>query len=88
MAAGEVASNLALAGLIELILDTSDWTLALKGNKDINTVMQRMQYRFRKIDEMLRQAAENNSNLRGMSLRERQRQRFRYQPRRQSRPPS
>jgi len=66
MAAGEVASNLALAGLIELVLDTSDWTLALKRNKDINTVMHRMQHRFRKIDEMLRQAAENNSNLRGM----------------------
>jgi protein phosphatase len=66
MAAGEVASNLALAGLIELILDTSDWVLALKRNKDINTVTHRMRHRFLKIDEMLRQAAENNSSLRGM----------------------
>ena len=66
MAAGEVASNLALAGLIELILDTSDWTLALKRKKDVNTVMHRMRHRFLKIDEMLRHAAENNSTLRGM----------------------
>jgi len=66
MAAGEVASNLALAGLIELVLDTSDWTLALKRNKDANTVMHRMRHRFLKIDEMLRQAADNDSALRGM----------------------
>lgn len=66
MAAGEVASTMAVSNLIELILDTSDWTLALKRSKDVNTVMHRMKHRFLKIDEMLRGEAESNSTLRGM----------------------
>lgn len=66
MAAGEVASSMALTNLIELILDTSDWTLALRRSKDIKTVMHRMKHRFLKIDEILRGEAENNSTLRGM----------------------
>jgi protein phosphatase len=66
MAAGEVASSLALTGLVELVLDTSDWTLAIRRSKDIMTVTHRMRHRFLKIDEMLREEAENNSTLRGM----------------------
>lgn len=66
MAAGEVASTMALTNLIELILDTSDWTLALKRSKDVKTVMHRMKHRFLKIDEILRGEAETNSTLRGM----------------------
>ena len=66
MAAGEVASSMALTNLIELILDTSDWTLALRRSKDIKTVMHRLTHRFLKIDEILRGEAENNSTLRGM----------------------
>jgi protein phosphatase len=66
MAAGEVASSMALTNLIELILDTSDWTLALKRSKDVKTVMHRMKHRFLKIDEILRGEAENDSMLRGM----------------------
>ena len=66
MAAGEVASSMALTNLIELILDTSDWTLALKRSKDVKTVMHRMKHRFLKIDEMLRGEAESDSMLRGM----------------------
>jgi len=66
MAAGEVASSMALTNLIELILDTSDWTLALRRSKDIKTVMHRMKHRFLKIDEILRGEAETNNTLRGM----------------------
>ena len=66
MAAGEVASSMALTNLIDLILDTSDWTLALRRSTDVKTVMLRMKHRFLKIDEILRGEAESNSTLRGM----------------------
>jgi serine/threonine protein phosphatase PrpC len=66
MAAGEVASRLALTKLIELIVDTSDWTLSLKRDADVRTVMQRMTQRFHQIDDALRAAAENTGTLRGM----------------------
>src|SRR5262245_52746119 len=35
MAAGEVASRMAICKLIELVVDTSDWILELKRNKDV-----------------------------------------------------
>jgi len=39
MAGGDVASRLTLSKLIELIVDTSDWTLALQRQKDVTTVL-------------------------------------------------
>ena len=66
MAAGEVASSLAVAKLIELILDTSDWTLALKRDKDVRTVMQRMNQRFFEIDKILKEEARSDDTLGGM----------------------
>ncbi len=57
MAAGEVASSLALSKLIELIVDTSDWVLALKRDKDAKTIMQRMTQRFFQIDKILKEEA-------------------------------
>ena len=66
MAAGEVASRMAICKLLELVVDTSDWTLALKQNKDVKTVFQRMTKRFYEIDRTLREEAQNDPALRGM----------------------
>ena len=66
MAGGEVASRLALTKLIELIIDTSDWTLALNRQRDVTTVLERMTERFFDIDDVLRKEASNDQALRGM----------------------
>lgn len=66
MAAGEVASRLALSTLIELIVDTTDWTLALKRDRDVKTVLDRMTRRFFQIDEILKDEAERDETLGGM----------------------
>lgn len=66
MAAGEVASSLALTRLVELVLDTPDWFLALRQQQDVDTVLKRMTDRFIKIDESLRERAEQNDSLHGM----------------------
>ena len=66
MAGGEVASRLALTKLIELIVDTTDWTLALKRQRDVTTVFERMTERFLEIDDILRKEADSNQALRGM----------------------
>ena len=66
MAAGEVASRLALTTLIELIVETTDWTLALKRESDITNILNRMTDRFFKIDKILREAASRNETLKGM----------------------
>ena len=67
MPAGDVASRLAVSKLIELIVDTSDWTLALKRNKDVKTVMDRMTQRFFQIDEILKDEAKDDYALSGMA---------------------
>ena len=66
MAGGDVASRLALSKLIELIVDTSDWTLALQRHKDVTTVLERMAERFFQIDDILRKEADNDHRLQGM----------------------
>jgi PPM family protein phosphatase len=66
MAGGDVASRLALSKLIELILDTSDWTLALRSQRDVTTVLERMTERFLQIDNILRKEADNDQALQGM----------------------
>ncbi|HSE18662.1 MAG TPA: protein phosphatase 2C domain-containing protein [Pyrinomonadaceae bacterium] len=66
MAAGDVASRLALSKLVELIVDTSDWTLALQRDHDVTTVLHRMTERFLQIDEILRKEADNDQSLQGM----------------------
>lgn len=67
MPAGELASRLALSKLIELIVETSDWTLALKRNKDVKTVMERMTRRFFQIDKILKEEANSDYALGGMA---------------------
>ena len=66
MAGGEVASGLALAKLVKLLVDTPDWILALKREKDATTVLQRMSQRFFQIDESLKEKAKRDATLRGM----------------------
>jgi protein phosphatase len=66
MAGGDVASRLALSKLVELIVDTSDWTLALQRHKDVMTVLERMTDRFLQIDNIIRKEADNDESLQGM----------------------
>jgi PPM family protein phosphatase len=66
MAGGDVASRLALSKLIKLIIDTSDWTLALQRKKDVTTVLERMAERFLQIDDILRKEADHDRTLQGM----------------------
>jgi len=66
MAGGEVASRLALTKLIELIIETSDWTLSLNRQRDVTTVLERMTERFFDIDDVLRKEANSDQTLRGM----------------------
>src|SRR5688500_19445678 len=53
MAAGDVASRVALSKLFGLIADTSDWTLALQRQKDVVTVLERMSERFLQIEDIM-----------------------------------
>jgi len=66
MAAGELASSLALSRLIELVIETSDWVLMVNKDKDVRTVLQRMTQRFHQIDETLRKEASQDPSLKGM----------------------
>lgn len=66
MAAGEVASRLALSKLIELVIDTSDWTLALQRQQDVAIVLERMTDRFLQVDDFLRKEADGDQTLQGM----------------------
>jgi protein phosphatase len=65
MAAGEVASRLAIRTLIDLALATPDWVLK-KGTPEIERVMQRMAERYRRVDEALREEAQADPGLAGM----------------------
>jgi len=66
MAAGDVASRMAICKLVELVVDTSDWTLALKRNKDVKTIFERMTSRFYEIDRTLKDEAKIDPTLNGM----------------------
>jgi PPM family protein phosphatase len=66
MAAGEVASRMALATLIDLVIDTSDWTLGLQRDRDVKIVFERMTRRFYQIDKALRDEAKRDESLEGM----------------------
>ena len=66
MAGGEVASSMALAKLIEFVLDTPDWIMALKRHQDVETVLKRMSQRFVQVDEALRLRGERETSLHGM----------------------
>jgi len=66
MAAGEVASRIALCKLVELVVNTPDWVMRVDRRDDVSVVMQRMVQRFRQIDETLREQAKSDNSLLGM----------------------
>jgi protein phosphatase len=65
MAAGEVASRLAIRALINLALATPDWVM-MRGGPEIERVMQRMAERYRRVDAALREEAQADPSLSGM----------------------
>lgn len=65
MAAGEVASRLAIRTLINLALSTPDWVLKT-GEPEIERVMQRMAERYQRVGATLREEAQANARLSGM----------------------
>lgn len=64
-AAGEVASRLAIATLVNLILHTPDWIMR-EGEPEAEQVMQRMAERYRIVDATVREQAEADPSLAGM----------------------
>lgn len=65
MAAGEVASRMAIRTLINLALATPDWVM-LGGTPEIELAMQRMAERYRQVDAALREEAQADPRLSGM----------------------
>jgi protein phosphatase len=66
MPAGDLASALAVRKLVELVIKTPDWIMKMNRRKAA-VVKRRMTERFRQVDEALRQRAEKNPRLEGMS---------------------
>jgi len=66
MAAGEVASRMALCKLVELVVNTPDWVMRFNQRADETIVLQRMTQRFRQVNEALKDEAEQNSSMAGM----------------------
>jgi PPM family protein phosphatase len=66
MAAGEVASRVALLTLVELVNQTPDWIMKMNQHENAGIVMRRMTNRFRQIDDELREIGETTRSLHGM----------------------
>jgi len=66
MAAGEIASSLALSKLVELMVQTPAWIMGLEKERDTRIVKARMRQRFVQIDETLKEEAMADSELQGM----------------------
>jgi protein phosphatase len=65
IAAGEVASRMALSTMIDLVLSTPDWFLRL-GAREIEIVKERMSDRFRHIADVLAEQGRRDATLEGM----------------------
>src|ERR1043165_567753 len=63
---GEVASRTALTKLIELIIETPDWIMGFEDHDKLEAVLERMTERFFRIDETLKQQADDDPSLSGM----------------------
>ena len=66
MAAGEVASRVALSKLVELAVNTPDWIMRFNQRKDETEVMERITQRFHQVDDALRDEAAQDISMRGM----------------------
>jgi PPM family protein phosphatase len=64
-AGGEVASRTAIRTLVDLVLDTPDWTMPFDDTL-AQEVLRRMERRFQKIREVLVEQAKADPTLRGM----------------------
>jgi serine/threonine protein phosphatase PrpC len=65
MAAGEVASRLAISTLVNLVLNTPDWIMRLSGS-EAEEVMRRMTERYHQTDDVLCEQGQNDPRLSGM----------------------
>ena len=65
-AAGEVASDLAIRSLLNLVFQTPDWIIS-RHAEDAQRVMERMAERYRQIDELIVEHGESDKRLRGMA---------------------
>lgn len=63
---GEVASRTALTKLIELIIETPDWIMSFEEHDKLEAVLERMTERFFRIDQTLKQQADDDPSLSGM----------------------
>ena len=66
MAAGEVASQVALCKLVELVVNTPDWTMRFNQTKDETKVLERIIQRFHQVDDALKDEAAQDSSMKGM----------------------
>jgi PPM family protein phosphatase len=66
MAAGEVASRMALCKLVELVVNAPDWIMKFNRQQDENNMMERITERFRQVNEALRDEAAHDRSLSGM----------------------
>ena len=66
MSAGEIASRTALTKLIQLVVETPDWMMSLEQRDEVQTVLERMNERFLRVDETLKQHADRDTSLSGM----------------------
>lgn len=66
MAAGDVASRMAVTKLIEMIVERPDWILSVDKEQDLKTVLQRMTRRFLRVDQSIKEQARLDMTRRGM----------------------
>lgn len=66
MAAGEVASRMAVSGLLRLVEQTPDWILSMKDDC-VNQVMERMEQRLQQVADDLGLMVESSPELSGMA---------------------
>ena len=66
MAAGEVASQMALRKLVELVVNTPDWIMKFDPIDNKTRVMERITQRFQQVDDALKHQAQGESSLKGM----------------------
>jgi len=65
MAAGEVASRLAISTLVDLVLSTPDWIMRI-GEPEVEEVMRRIAERFSRVNAVLIEQATRDPRLAGM----------------------
>ena len=66
MAAGEVASRMALYKIVELVANTPDWIMRLNQQKDEAAALERMTERFRQVDDALKYEAQQETSIANM----------------------